>query len=193
MISIIATWRAGTTSAPTIASAVGQALQLDGRRSARTAPHAACTRPARRQRSCRRRAAARDSSLPSSRHMPAASLQWVWPTEHPAAPAPGAGRRHTPRRARGPRRFAPLGRAGGVHRQRHSRLRQSHHHQTWRESGSPPMRTIANRWCARARRCPAGELIAHMGEGAPQQAGAVFRNSPQRQASRSAAISSAIK
>ena len=79
-ISIIANWRAGTTSAPIFASVVGQTLLLTGaaspRRAAPTVGHSRRSNTRRRRR------------IPQTRQMPQAGAaaiatgqKWVWPTE----------------------------------------------------------------------------------------------------------------
>ena len=125
---------------------VGQTLVLTPTDAPKTAVAAAQQR---RAQAVRPRRAATRAPRPS-----ASGLTWDWPTERSGSAAAGAGRRNTHRRPLGPGHARGLVGTGRLHRQRHSRVWQFDHHQAWRKSGFPPMRTIVNHWCTRARKSP---------------------------------------
>ena len=208
MISIIANWRAGTTSGRTIVSRSDRCLHPRGalgRRTRRDAEHraAACARrcaarrakPAllrpRRNRAGRRQRQRCGTAAGGERVLVPASTPWVWPTQRTCTRRRGrAGRRYLAAGPTGSARARGLQRPRRVHRQRNSRLRQPHHHQARRQSAFRLCAQSRARWCTKGRMSLGGQVIAHMGIGPHQVAGAVLRDSPQRQAGRSAAVSS---
>ena len=111
-------------------------------------------------------------------------------SERPAAA--GEWRRDTAAGTIGSGRASGVRRPGRLLRHRHSRLWESHHHQARREPAvrlRPQQRSIGARGpgsCARSTDRPHGR-------GSSAEAGAVLRNSPQRQTRRSTAVSSRHK
>ena len=155
--STIAIWRGGTTSDRIIGIAVGQVLAL---------------KPARR-RARPRRAAPASPAPPSPHHAAAAAERRRRRDRAPAAGLPrridalvladrasvaaaaGAGRRHLAAGAVGSGGARGLCGPGGVRRQRHSRLRQSGHHQARRQLALRVCAQQRTHACARARMWPA--------------------------------------